>query len=216
MDWERARYLMVEQQIRPWDVLDQTVLRLLLEVKREDFVPEIHRNLALVDVELPLSNGTKTWQPRMEARVAQEVKLTGSERVLLIGVSAGYLAALLGKLSKHVYAVELDSELAEAAAARLTRGGIHNVSVEVGDAVRGWDKHAPYDVIIAASSYPLKPDFLIDQVREGGRVFAVVGEAPAMSATRYTKTAAGVREEKLFETVIAPFASAPQPAHFSF
>ncbi|WP_374354202.1 protein-L-isoaspartate O-methyltransferase [Chitinimonas sp.] len=216
MDWDKARYLMVEQQIRPWDVLDQTVLQLLLEIKREDFVPAAYRDMALVDIELPLGNGRKAWQPRVEARAAQELKLTGKEHVLLIGASTGFLAALLARLAKHVQVVEPDAAQAEHAKAALHAAGIHNVTVEVGDAVNGWAAHAPYDAIIASGSYPLKPQVLFEQLNDGGRVFAVVGEEPAMSATRYTKVGSSIKEEKLFETVIAPFVNAPQPARFQF
>lgn len=216
MDWEKARYLMVEQQIRPWDVLDQTVLQLLLEVKREDFVPASLRDVALVDVELPLGDGRKLWQPRMEARAAQDAHVKAGDRVLLIGSNVGFLAALLGKLSKHVYAVDTNGALCEQARASLLAAGIHNVSVEEGDAVRGWGKHAPYDVIVATGSYPVKPEFLFEQLNDGGRLFAVVGEEPAMTATRYVKQGSAIKEEKLFETVVQPFANAPQPERFHF
>ncbi|QNM97022.1 protein-L-isoaspartate O-methyltransferase family protein [Chitinimonas koreensis] len=216
MDWENARYLMVEQQIRPWDVLDLTVLSLLSEVKREDFVPAAHRELALIDMEIPLGNGSRMWQPKLEARAVQEVGLTGSERVLEIGTGAGYLAALLGKLAKHVYSVEIDAALAEQARGKLAAAGIDNVTVETGDAARGWSKHAPYDVIVAAGSYPTTPDFLFEQLAEGGRLFAIVGEEPVMSATLFEKKAGAVSATKLFETVVAPLQNVPQPERFSF
>jgi protein-L-isoaspartate(D-aspartate) O-methyltransferase len=216
MDWENARYLMVEQQIRPWDVLDQNVLQLLFEVKREDFLPASQRALALVDTELPLENGSKTWSPKLEARAVQEAKLTGGERVLLIGAGSGYLAALLGKIAKHVYVVEQDAALAEAAGERLITAGIRNVSIEVGDAVRGWSKHSPYDVIMASASYLTKPEFLFEQLHDGGRVFAIVGEAPAMTAMRYIKTGTAIQATALFETVVPAFPNAPQPERFHF
>lgn len=216
MDWEKARYLMVEQQIRPWDVLDQTVLQLLLDVKREDFVPASHRDVALVDVELPLPDGRKLWQPKLEARAVQDAHVKAGDRVLVIGSAVGYVAALLGKLAKHVYAVDTDAELCANAREALRAAGIHNVSVEAGDAVRGWAAHAPYDVIIATGSYPVRPDFLFEQLADGGRAFIIVGEEPAMTATRFVKLGSKVHEEKLFETVVQAFKGAPQPERFHF
>ncbi|WP_269531787.1 protein-L-isoaspartate O-methyltransferase [Chitinimonas sp. BJYL2] len=216
MDWEQARYYMVEQQIRPWDVLDQTILGLLLELKREDFVPAAHRDLALVDMELPLGNGQRMLQPKLEARIAQEVALTGKERVLEIGTGGAYLTALLARLSKQVYSVEIDATLADAARPKLAKAGIQNVVVEIGDAARGWTKHAPYDVIVASGSYPTTPDFLFDQLTEGGRLFAIVGEEPVMTATLYTKTGGSVVATKLFETVVQPLQNVPQPERFAF
>jgi protein-L-isoaspartate(D-aspartate) O-methyltransferase len=216
MDWENARYLMVEQQIRPWDVLDQAVLKLLLELKREDFVPVAYRDMALVDMELPLGNGRKCWQPKMEARALQEVKLTGQEKVLLIGAGSGYLAALLARQAKSVFVVDTEAALTETLRNNLHKAGLGNVSVEEGDASLGWDKHGPYDVIIASEGYWTRPDFLFAQLGEAGRVFAVVGEEPAMTATRYVKQGSTIKEEKLFETVLKQFDKAPKPERFHF
>ncbi|HEY9103556.1 protein-L-isoaspartate O-methyltransferase [Chitinimonas sp.] len=216
MDWENARFNMVEQQIRPWDVLDLTVLGLLSEVKREEFVPAARRELALVDMEIPLTAKASMWTPKMEARVVQEVALKGTERVLEIGTGSGYLAALLSKLSKHVYSVEIDAALAQSAGENLSRAGIDNVTVEVGDAVRGWSKYAPYDVIVATGSYLTTPDFLFEQLAEGGRLFAIIGEDPVMSATLFVKQGGSVVATKLFETVVPALVNAPQPARFAF
>ncbi|MGQ5521653.1 protein-L-isoaspartate O-methyltransferase family protein [Chitinimonas sp. PSY-7] len=216
MDWEQARFNMVEQQIRPWDVLDMTVLALLSEVKRENFVPAARREMALVDMEIPLSAGAKMWCPKLEARVAQEVALKGTERVLEIGTGSGYLAALLSKLSKQVYSVEIDAALADQARSNLDAADIKNVTVDVGDAAKGWSKYAPYDVIIATGSYPTVPEFLFEQLAEGGRLFAIVGDEPAMTASVFTKVAGSVKQEKLFETVIVPLVNAPQPVRFAF
>jgi len=216
MDWELARFNMVEQQIRPWDVLNQTVLDLLFQVKREAFVPPAHRDMALVDMEIPLSNGSSMWQPKLEARVVQELTLKASDRVLEIGAGTGYLTALLAKLAKQVYAVEIDSALAAVASENLIANGIENAKVEVGDAVRGWDKHAPYDAIVAGGSYLTTPEFLFAQLAEGGRLFAVVGELPVMTASLFTKVGGAVKQEKLFETVLPPLTNAPVPERFVF
>lgn len=216
MDWENARFNMVEQQIRPWDVLDQTVLNLLFHVKRENFVPTAHRDLAFVDMELPLGTGARMWQPKLEARVVQELNLKRGDRVLDIGTGSGYLAALLAQLVKHVYSVEIDPTLAETARQRLKEAGCLNVSVETGDAALGWERNAPYDVIVAGGSYPVRPDALIAQLADGGRLFAVVGQLPVMTATLFTKVGNSVKEEKLFETVIEPLRHAPEAPKFQF
>ena len=216
MDWDNARFNMVEQQIRTWNVLDKGVLDLLLQLKREDFVPAAHRDLALVDMEIPLGNGVKLWQPKMEARVVQTVALKPTDRVLEIGSRTGYVAALMAKLAKHVYAVDISEEMADATRANLAKASIGNVTVEVGDAVRGWAKHAPYDVIVASGSYPLAPEFLLEQLTEGGRLFAVIGEEPVMTATLFTKQGGQIKRQGLWETVIAPLNNAPQPERFSF
>ncbi|MBV8658482.1 MAG: protein-L-isoaspartate O-methyltransferase [Burkholderiales bacterium] len=216
MDWENARFNMVEQQIRTWNVLDQAVLNLLFQVKREEFVPAAHRELALVDMEIPLGGGAFMWQPKMEARAVQQVALKPTDRVLEIGTGSGYLAALMGKLAKHVYSVEINPAFAADARARLAKAGVHNVTVEEGDAAQGWSKHAPYDVIVATGSYPTEPAFLFEQLAEGGRLFAVVGEEPAMTAKLFTKQNGQVKVVPQFETVIAALANAPQPERFAF
>jgi protein-L-isoaspartate(D-aspartate) O-methyltransferase len=216
MDWEKARFNMVEQQIRPWEVFDQTVLNLLFHVKREDFVPATHRTLALVDMAIPLGNGRYMWHPKLEARALQALALKATDRVLEIGVGSGYLTALMAKLARHVYGVEIDPALAEVARQALGRVGFNNTTIEVGDAARGWATHAPYDVIVAGGSFLLDPSHLFDQLNEGGRLFAVVGEEPVMSATLYTKTGGSVRAEKLFETVLPTLEHVPQPERFTF
>lgn len=216
MDWELARFNMVEQQIRPWDVLNQTVLDLLFHVKREAFVPPAHREMALVDMEIPLGNGRSMWQPKMEARVAQELNLKASDRVLEIGAGSGYLTALLAKLTSHVYALDIDSAQAAIANENLVANGIYNAKVEVGDGAKGWDKHAPYDVIVAGGSYLTTPEFLFAQLAEGGRLFAVIGELPVMTASLFTKAGNTVKQQKLFETILPALTNAPVPERFVF
>lgn len=216
MDWEVARFNMVEQQIRPWNVLNPVVLKLLSEVKRENFVPAVHHDLALIDTQIPLGGGRFAWEPKLEARVVQEVAPTETDRVLEIGTGTGYVAALLAKLSKQVFALEIDAAQAETARNNLTNAGIYNVTVEVGDAALGWPQHGPYDVIVAGGAYPITPDFLFAQLAEGGRLLAVVGDLPVMSAVLYTKLAGSIRQEKLFETVLPTLINAPQPERFVF
>jgi protein-L-isoaspartate(D-aspartate) O-methyltransferase len=216
---EQARHNMVEQQIRTWEVLDQDVLDLLYVVPREDFVPEAHRALAFSDLEIPLGEGTgeRMWQPKLEARVLQELGVRKSDRVLEVGTGSGYLTALLARRAAHVHSVEIDPALAALGRANLARHGTDNVTLEAGDAARGWPAHAPYDVIVLTGSTPVLPRAFCEQLAVGGRLFAVIGEAPAMTATLVTCTAPGAfGTAELFETVLAPLANAERPARFRF
>jgi protein-L-isoaspartate(D-aspartate) O-methyltransferase len=215
-DYEQARYNMVEQQIRTWDVLDQRVLDLLFTVKREEFVPAAYRSLAFADLELPLPNGARMWTPKMEARVIQELALHGNERVLEIGTGSGYLTALLASEAGDVLSVEIDAPTAADARAKLTRLGFANLRVEVGDGARGFGNDT-YDVIVLTGSTPLLPGRFLEQLAPGGRFFAVVGELPVMTARLIRLEAPGASVAvDLFETVIAPLQNALTPARFEF
>lgn len=216
MDWEKARYFMVEQQIRPWDVLDPTVLDLLFKVRREEFVPQDKRDLALVDMELPLGNGQKMWQPKLEARVVQELMITSSDRVLEIGTGTGYLTALMASLASQVTSVEINAEQAEVAVANLKKAGIRNAKVVVGDASLGWNAPTTFDVIVVGASLPVVPDELKNQLAVGGRLFVVSGDLPIMSGTLITRSAEGFSSTKLFETVLPQLQNARQPERFVF
>ena len=216
MDFEQARFTMVEQQIRPWDVLDPVVLDLLFAVRREEFVPAAHRALAFADLEIPLGNGEAMWAPKVEARVLQELQLRPGESVLEIGTGSGYFAALLGSLAGRVTSVEIREALARDAAAKLARAGFGNVSVATGDGARGWGK-GTYDAIVLTGSTPVLHDAFFGQLAPGGRLFAIVGDAPAMSARIYRYSAPGSRTVvPLFETVVKPLVNAPAPARFEF
>jgi protein-L-isoaspartate(D-aspartate) O-methyltransferase len=216
MDFEQARFNMVEQQIRTWEVLDPTVLELLFSVKREDFVPPEFRSLAFADVEIPLGFGQKMWAPKMEARVLQELDLKPDDSVLEVGSGSGYLTALLASRAQDVISVEIVPELREAARARLQKARIDNVGLELGDASRGWGERG-FDAIVLTGSTPILPESWLQQLNPGGRLFAVVGDVPAMSARLLRWTAPGaVASEDLFETVIAPLVNAPQPERFVF
>ena len=215
-DYEQARFNMVEQQIRTWEVLDQRVLDLLFAVKREEFVPPACKALAFADLELPLGNGARMWTPKMEARVIQELTLRDNDRVLEIGTGSGYLTALLASLSGDVTSVEIERALAGPAAERLARLGFSNVRVDVGDGARGFG-NATYDVIVLTGSTPLLPERFFEQLAPGGRLFAVVGEAPVMVARLVRVDAPGARVTiDLFETVVAPLVNALAPARFEF
>jgi protein-L-isoaspartate(D-aspartate) O-methyltransferase len=217
MNLEQARANMVEQQIRPWEVLDQEVLDLLVLVPREQFVPAQHRNLAFADLQLPLAEGERMWEPKLEARVLQELGVGKTDRVLEIGTGSGYFTALLAHRAAQVCSVELRPALAELGRQNLERHGSDNVVLEQGDAARGWARHAPYDVIVFTGSTPVLPSAALAQLAVGGRLFAVVGEAPAMSARLVRCTAPqAFQTTDLFETVIAPLANCEQPSRFRF
>ena len=221
MNLEQARHNMIEQQIRPWDVLDQDVLQTLVAVRREAFVPAAYQNLAFVDTEIPLPCGQTMLSPKVEARLLQEAKLSGHERVLEIGAGSGYMAALLARHAVQVVTVEIEPELKALAERNLKAYGVENVSVELGDGARGWagqSKEAvTYDVILLSGSVPVLPDALLNQIRVGGRILAVVGEAPAMSACLVTRTADDAWDtQKLFETSIPPLRNAVKPSSFRF
>jgi protein-L-isoaspartate(D-aspartate) O-methyltransferase len=216
MDIEQARFNMVEQQIRTWEVLDQDVLDLLFAVRREDFVPAPYSLLAFADLEIPLRGGEKMWAPKLEARVLQELKLTPDESVLEIGTGSGYFTALLASRGAHVVSVEIDPGLSTEAGAKLARAGVRSVELEVGDGARGWGA-ATYDAIVLTGSTPVLPDAFVRQLNPGGRVFAVVGERPVMRAQLVRWVAPGALASRtLFETVLDPLKNAATPARFEF
>jgi protein-L-isoaspartate(D-aspartate) O-methyltransferase len=217
MNIEQARFNMIEQQIRPWDVLDTSVLALLRVVKREEFVPEAHRALAFVDVELPLTATRRMLAPKVEARLLQELKVARHEKVLLVGAATGHLAALLGHRGQRVIALEADAGLAAQAAANLKRAGVMNVSVLNQDGAAGLAAEEPFDVILLAGSVHAVPEALRAQLKVGGRLAAIVGDEPVMRAELITRVAADAwREAVLFDTVAGRLPGfAPAPA-FSF
>jgi protein-L-isoaspartate(D-aspartate) O-methyltransferase len=217
MNVEQARFNMIEQQIRPWEVLDQEVLDLLFVVRREEFVPPAYKSLAFADLEIPLGYGASMLAPKIEARVLQELQLKPSDRVLEIGAGSGHMAALLAAKAEQVYSVEIVPELAQMARDNLRRQGIDNVMVEEGDGARGWAAHAPYDVIVLSGSTPLLPPAFLQQLKSGGRLFAVVGEAPVMEGQLIAHSGEGIYQTvNLFETSVAPLRNAMQPSRFTF
>jgi protein-L-isoaspartate(D-aspartate) O-methyltransferase len=217
MNIEQARFNMVEQQIRPWEVLDQAVLDLLYVVRREEFVPQAYQALAFSDLEIPIGEGETMLQPKVEARILQEVAPGGGDKVLEVGTGSGYMAALLAHRARHVHSVEISPVLKRAGEANLRRAGIVNVTVEPGDAARGWSKHAPYDVIVLTGSTPVLPEALLGQLAPGGRLFAAVGEAPVMAARLVTAVGGGsFNTVDLFETVLRPLRNALEREKFVF
>jgi protein-L-isoaspartate(D-aspartate) O-methyltransferase len=216
MNLEQARFNMVEQQIRPWEVLNQAVLDLLYAVPREDFVPAAFRTLAFADMEIPIGEGENMMAPKIEARLLQELTLRKTDRVLEVGTGSGYLTALLARCAAHVNSLEIRPALAAFGRANLERHGADNVTLEVGDGSRGDLKRAPYDVIVFTGSTPLPPACR-EQLAPGGRLFAVVGEPPVMVARLVTCSAPGLfASVDLFDTVLAPLVNAEQPPRFQF
>jgi len=218
----QARFNMIEQQIRPWEVLDQSVLDLLLHVPREQFVPAHLRALAFADFELPLNiDGVVTGEcmlaPKIEARLLQELAIHPHEHVLEIGTGSGYMAALAAHKAHTVWTVEIDPRLQAFGAANLTRAGIRNARVEAGDGALGWPAHAPYDVIIVSGSLPVLPQAMLEQLKVGGRLAAIVGTGPAMHAELVTRTSAdSFTPLALFETSTKVLRNAQTPTAFRF
>jgi protein-L-isoaspartate(D-aspartate) O-methyltransferase len=217
MNLEQARANMVEQQIRPWEVLDPVVLDLLYTVPREEFVPPAMRNLAFADLEIPIGEGERMMAPKIEARILQGLALRKTERVLEVGTGSGYLTALLARCAAHVHSLEIRPALAAFGRANLERNGIDNVTLDVGDGARGDPRRAPYDAIVLTGSTPVLPAGLREQLLPGGRLFAVVGEPPVMVARLITCTAPGTYATvDMFDTVLAPLVNAEQAPRFRF
>ena len=215
MNFEQARFNMIEQQLRPGKVLDPDVLDVLFVVKREEFVPPAHRRLAFADTQIPLGGaaGACMFAPRVEAHALQALAMKKHENVLEVGTGSGYMAALLGAHADHVWSVEIDPELAGTARENLRRAGVTNVSVEVGNGLTGLPAHAPYDAIMVSGAVAAVPRALLDQLKPGGRLFAIEGTAPAMQAVLYTRTGKDFRRLAVFETVVASLRDAePAPA----
>ncbi|MCA8272089.1 protein-L-isoaspartate O-methyltransferase [Burkholderia sp. AU30280] len=217
MNIENARFNMIEQQIRPWDVLDLDVLGLLSIVKRENYVPAEYRDLAFADLELPLPGGSKMLFPRVEARVLQELTVKKHENVLIIGAGSGYLAALFAHRAQHVTAVEIDPTNAKFAEDNLRNDGVTNAEVVLGDGSRGWAGKAPYDVICVAGGLPAVPQEMLEQLKVGGRLAAFVGGRPVMKAQIITRIDdKQYRVADVFETYIDHLVNAIEPSRFKF
>jgi protein-L-isoaspartate(D-aspartate) O-methyltransferase len=217
MNIEQARFNMIEQQIRPWNVLDQDVLDVLLVVKREDFVPAAYVGLAFVDTEIPLPGGEAMFTPKLEARILQEVQVKKHEHVLEIGSGSGYMAALLAHRARQVTSIEILPELKAMAEANLAKAGVSNVTVELGNGAQGWTSGAPYDVIVVSGALEEVPDALLKQIKVGGRIAAIVGQAPVMSSVIVTRVSETAYDTvKVFETNAKPLSQAVTASRFTF
>ncbi len=218
MNFEQARFNMVEQQLRPGKVLDPDVLDMLFMVKREEFVPPAHRRLAFADTQIPLGGdaGARMFAPIVEALALQALAMKKHENVLEVGTGSGYMAALLGAHADHVWSVEIDPQLAAAAVENLRRAGVTNVSVEVGNGLPGLPAHAPFDAVMVSGAVAKVPQVLLDQLKPGGRLFAIEGAAPAMEAVLYTRAENGFKRRAVFETVVASLRDAEPAPVFVF
>ena len=217
MDIEQARFNMVEQQIRPWEVLDPTVLELLFEVKREAFVPPEHADLAFADLEIPLGHGESMMQPKVEARILQELAIQPHESVYEVGTGSGYLTALMARRARHVTSAEIHPDLQARAARSLERAAIRNVTLLPGDSARAPLAESAFDVIVLTGSTPVLPQSFLDRLAVGGRLFAVLGDSPVMKAVIVRQPVAGsFHHTELFETMLKPLVNAAQPPRFRF
>ena len=217
MNIEQARFNMIEQQIRPWNVLDEDVLAMLHVVKREQYVPKAYENLAFADVEIPLPGSETMLNPKVEARMVQEIAVKKHENVLEIGTGSGYMAALLAHTAAHVTSVEIQPESVTLAKENLARAGVINVSVEEGNGAQGWSTGTQYDVIVVSGGLPVLPEALVKQLKVGGRMIAILGEAPAMSCQLITRTSETAHDAvKVFETLAKPLTGAQAPSRFTF
>lgn len=217
MDYEQARFNMVEQQIRPWDVLDPKVLDLLHKVKREDYVPQVYRSLTFVDMEIPLGEGELMWAPKIEARVLQALQLNSQDRVLEVGTGSGYFTALLAHQASVVVSVEIRADLKNEAERKFKAHGLTNIQSRLGDAAQDWTDDGGFNVIVLTGSSPLMPSAYLKRLAPGGRLFAIIGEGDAMEATLVTCIApAAFRTDRLFETSVLPLKNALTPERFVF
>ena len=217
MNIEQARFNMVEQQIRPWEVLDPDVLELLFQVKREDFVPPEHRSIAFADLEVPLGHGESMMQPKVEARILQDLAVQPHETVYEVGTGSGYLTALLARRARHVTSAEIYPDLKSRAERNLRAVGAANVTLLEGDSARAPLAESAFDVIVLTGSTPVLPQAFLDRLSPGGRLFAVVGDSPVMKAVVVRQPVAGsFQHAELFETLLKPLVNAAQPPRFRF
>jgi protein-L-isoaspartate(D-aspartate) O-methyltransferase len=217
MNVEQARFNMIEQQIRPWDVLDQSVLSLLAVVKREDFVPAAHRSIAFTDLEIPLPGGQVMLAPRLEARLLQELELHRHEKALEIGTGSGFMAALMAHKAQQVVTYEKRPELAAMARENLRHAAVMNVEVRQGDGTSGDAGRGPWDVIVLSGSVAEIPQALLQQLKVGGRLVAVIGDEPMMRALRVRRVSErDFTTEVLFDTVAPRLEGFAQPSPFKF
>ena len=214
---EVARFNMIEQQIRTWEVLDPKVLALLDEVPREQFVSQEQAGLAFADIELPIGDGQSMLSPKLEGRILQALSVIKTDKVLVIGTGSGYLTALIAKQCAHVHAVEINATLSALASERLAKQNIHNVTLHLADGVHGLASQAPYDVIVFTGSLQLRPVAVEKMLNVGGRMFVVIGQTPIMQAHLIKRVSVdGFKQDTIFETCLPPLINAPQIPQFSF
>lgn len=222
-DIESARFNMIEQQIRPWNVLDGNVLELLSVVRREDFVPESHRHLAFVDMEIPLPEHQVMLAPKVQARLLQELDLSPTDKVLEIGTGSGYMTALMARLAAHVLSVEKYESLTALAQSNLAHAGISNVELVTANGLAENPRwaHVGFDAIAITGAVQSVPQHLIERLNPAGRLVAIVGQPPVMQAVLIERADArhagsGLRSTVLFETLTQPLEDAPKVSQFQF
>lgn len=214
---ETARFNMIEQQIRTWEVLDPKVLQLLNDVPRENFVPDAYKGLAFADIEIPIGFGQTMLSPKLEGRILQALDIKKTDNVLHIGTGSGYFAALLSHLAGHVISLEINAELSATAAYTISQNNIHNITLELADGVNGMSSKAPFDVIVFTGSSPAEPPNVRQQLKVGGVMFIVIGQAPVMQATLIRRISEeAFNEDVLFETCIPVLENATQTTAFEF
>lgn len=217
MDFEQARSNMIEQQIKPWNVPNQSVLDLISEIHREDFMPDEYKRLALADTRIPLAHGQVTMTPKVEARLLQALEIKPEDEILEIGTGCAYLTALLAKSGHHVLSIDIHPEFTEQARLKLQQHDIHNVTLESGNALHDRQQSSPYDVIVLTGSVPFLEDCIQQQLKIGGRLFVITGQSPAMEAKLITRISENDWHDKvLFETDLPELEGATQIEAFKF
>lgn len=217
MELEQAKFNMIEQQIRPWDVLDQTVLDTVARIPRDAFVDAQYRRLAYADTAIPLAHDQVMMHPIIEARMIQALQITGTDTALEVGTGSGYVTALLAHLCHHVVSVDIFADFCQHAEQCLHKFGLHNIQFETGDAARGWNSQRLYDVIAITGSLPVMPQAYKQALNRGGRLFAVIGEAPVMEAVLIQRVGENEwTQESLFETELPMLINAELPDRFNF
>lgn len=217
MNLEKARFNMVEQQIRTWMVLEPAALAALSAVEREKFTPVAYQALAYADTEIPLAHGQTMLPPRIDARLMHDLHLQGHETVLEVGTGSGYLTALLAQRAQHVISLEIHPALAQAAQSHLQAAGVHNAEVRVGNGATAVVAEGPFDAIVLGGSVTEVPASLLGQLKVGGKLIAVVGEDPIMHATLFTRTGDQQWHSRaLWDTAVPGLEGFGKPSHFQF
>ncbi len=217
MNLEQARFNMVEQQIRTWDVLDDRVLGVLSSTPREDFVPEQYRALAFTDISVPLSHDQVMMPPKLEGKLLQNLTIQPTDQILEIGTGSAYVTACLARLGSSVHSVDLYDDFTAGAETRLKQHNIGNVTLTTGDAAAGWESDTQFDVIAVTGSLPVLHQGFHTLLKPGGRLFVIVGKPPIMQAVLITRV--GEQEwnqESMFETSVPALINAPEPEAFRF
>ena len=215
LNFEEARHNMIVQQIQPWNVRDDKVLDLIRRLPREDFVPAEYKEHAFTDMNIPLGNGQEMMSPKLEAYMVQALQIQTQDKVLEVGTGTGYFTALLASQARHVITVDIDADMQKRAEEKLNAHQITNVTYEVGDAALGWDAHKPFDVIAITGSLPILPETFQRNLNVGGRLIAIIGDAPAMELILITR----IKENEwshqvLLETDIPALINAAEPERF--